>query len=90
MGWVPGFEPTAHPVEWTLDQAPQPVTAQDSKGRPLRGITAVATIDTHTLKLRQAVLSSIRVLRDYESLNKAPVQVLTATGARARRADLGP
>ncbi len=73
------FEQTAGPVEWSLDQAPQPLTMHDAQGRPLRGITAVATLNTDTLKLRQAVLSSIRVLRDYESLGKAPAQVLTSS-----------
>ncbi|MFC5525143.1 hypothetical protein ACFPPA_05245 [Rhodanobacter ginsengisoli] len=71
------FGQTAKPVAWTLDQAPQPLTMKDARGRPLRGITAVATLDTESLKLRQAVLSSIRVLRDYEVLGKAPAQVLT-------------
>lgn len=72
------FGQTASPVAWRLDEAPQPLTMNDARGRPLRGITAVATLDTDTLKLRQAVLSSIRVLRDYESQGKAPAQVLTA------------
>jgi hypothetical protein len=71
------FGQTASPVAWSLDEAPQPLTMNDARGRPLRGISAVATLDTDTLKLRQAVLSSIRVLRDYESLGKAPAQVLT-------------
>ena len=71
------FEPTTKPLHWTLDQAPQPVTQRDDKGRELHGITAVATVDADALKLRQAVLSSIRVLRDYETQGKAPAQVLT-------------
>lgn len=72
------FKPTAQAVHWTLDQAPQPVTTTDAEGRTLRGISAVATVDTSALQLRQAVLSSIRVLRDYQALGKAPAQVLIA------------
>ncbi len=71
------FEPTAEPLHWTLEQAPQSVIQRDDQGRELRGITAVVTVDADALKLRQAVLSSIRVLRDYETQGKAPAPVLT-------------
>ena len=71
------FKPAAQAVVWKLEQPPQPVTMSDGEGRTLRGISAVATVNTDALQLRQAVLSSIRVLRDYQALGKAPAQVLT-------------
>lgn len=48
------------------------------QGRPLHGVRFVATIAADRLVPRQAVLSSIRVLRDYQALGKAPAEVLTA------------
>ncbi|PTQ13524.1 hypothetical protein CLG96_00830 [Sphingomonas oleivorans] len=71
------FEHLGRPVAWTLTTPPRPVTAIDGHGRPLRGIEAEAVIDATRLDVRQAVLSSIRVLRDYQSLGKAPAEILT-------------
>ena len=71
------FKPTAAPVRWTLEQMPTPVTMIDARGRTLRGVTAVARVNSGALLLRQAVLSSIRVLRDVQALGKAPADVLT-------------
>lgn len=72
------FKTTARAMHWRLDQPPQPVTMTDNEGRTLRGISAVATANTDALQLRQAVLSSIRVLRDYQALGKVPAPVLIA------------
>ena len=71
------FEPLAKDAEWRLEGEPQPVTVRDAKGRPLHGVRFVATIAADRLVPRQAVLSSIRVLRDYQALGKAPAEVLT-------------
>jgi hypothetical protein len=54
-------------VSWTLDGAARPVRETDGKGRPLYGISADASIGAQNLEVRQAVLSSIRVLRDYQA-----------------------
>lgn len=72
------FEPLAKDAEWRLEGAPRPITLRDAKGRPLHGVRFVATIDADRLVPHQAVLSSIRVLRDYQALGKAPAAVLTA------------
>lgn len=72
------FEPLAKDAEWRIEGAPRPITLRDARGRPLHGVRFVATIDAERLVPHQAVLSSIRVIRDYQALGKAPAAVLTA------------
>jgi hypothetical protein len=72
------FETSQQPVAWTLAEQPRPISLQDSKGRVLHGIEAQVAIDTRVLGVKQALLSSIRVLRDYQALGTAPAEVLTA------------
>ncbi|MGI4732948.1 MAG: hypothetical protein ACRYFW_14545 [Janthinobacterium lividum] len=75
------FEPVPTAATWRLDAPARPVTLPDGKGRPLHGVTFTASIDTPRLVVKQAVLSSIRVLRDYQALGTAPTEVLTAPAA---------
>jgi hypothetical protein len=70
------FEKMDRPATWTLDTPPTPSAMTDAKGRPLHAVHAVASIDAPVLRFRQAVLSSIRVLRDYEALGNAPAEIL--------------
>ncbi|WP_022677990.1 hypothetical protein, partial [Novosphingobium sp. B-7] len=72
------FGKLAQPARWTLTTPPVPVHEVDAHGRPLRGVRLAAQITTPRLDLKQAVLSSVRVLRDYQALGKAPAQVLVA------------
>jgi len=72
------FEKTAKPVAWTLTAAPRALTALDEQRRPLRGIEFDVTADAAELQLQGAVLSSVRVLRDYELQRKAPAEVMVA------------
>jgi hypothetical protein len=72
------FEETPNPVRWELITPPRAVTGADKKGRPLRGIEAVAQVDTGYLRVRQTVLSSVRVLRDFQSVGTVPAEVITA------------
>jgi hypothetical protein len=72
------FAKTDHAVKWTLIGAPRPITQADEKGRPLRGIEAQAEVDATMLRVDRAVLSSIRVLRDFERLHTAPDEVMAA------------
>jgi hypothetical protein len=65
-------------ARWTLDGAPRPVRATDAHGRALYGIAAQATIASAELVPQQAVLSSIRVLRDYQSTKKLPPEISAA------------
>lgn len=71
------FEPLDRDAEWRLEGEPQPVTLRDAKGRSLHGVRFAVTIDAVRLVPRQAVLSSIRVIRDYQALGTAPAEVLT-------------
>lgn len=59
------FEDTDAPVQWTLRET-KGITRPDASGRPLRGIVADASVDTNRLVVRDAVLGSVRVLRDFQ------------------------
>ena len=69
------FAPLPSPATWRLDEAPRPLTMRDAKGRALHGIRAVASIAAPRLAVRQAVLSNVRFLRDYQSVAKFPAEV---------------
>jgi hypothetical protein len=71
------FEKTTRPVAWTLVSPPRPFEAVDERRRPLHGIEFEVETDAMELRPGGAVLSSIRVLRDYELQRKAPPEVLT-------------
>ena len=62
--------------EWVINSEPTAMAARDSAGRPLYGIAFEVSIATQSLAPKQAVLSSIRVLRDYQSLGTAPEEVV--------------
>jgi hypothetical protein len=69
------FEPLAHPAQWRLTAAPRPF----SEGA-LHGIAFSAEIATPRLAVRQAVLSNVRYLRDYQAAGHFPPEV-AAQGA---------
>lgn len=73
------FDNLAHPADWSMPAPAQPVAMPDAKGRPLHGVTFTIETKTPRLVAKQAVLSSIRVLRDYQALGTAPAEVLTAS-----------
>ncbi len=78
------FEKGSGGARWTLVGAPGPVRAADAHGRALYGIAAQATIAAPELVPQQAVLSSIRVLRDYQSTKKVPPEVSAAPAIAGR------
>ena len=70
------FSHGTEPVRWTLQGRPQPLSTKDARGRPLYGITAEAIVTGPAdLHFKQAVLSSVRVLRDYQALGTFPAEV---------------
>jgi glycogen debranching enzyme len=71
-------------VSWTLRAPPVAVHDSDSRGRALYGISAEATVESPDLQIRQAVLSSIRVLRDYQLLGTQPSAVAAAPTGHGR------
>jgi len=62
-------------VRWMLQGAPRAIQRPDGRGRALHGIVADVTIEAAELQIRQVLLSSVRVLRDYQSLGSAPAAV---------------
>jgi glycogen debranching enzyme len=72
------FAPQPAHGQWRVVGRLEGAHARDSKGRPLYGISASVTITDPVLRIHQAVLSSIRVLRDYGSLGKLPRGIETA------------
>lgn len=70
------FTHGTQPVTWALQGRPQPLTTQDARGRPLYGMTAEAIVTgSKELRIKQAVLSSVRVLRDYQALGTFPAEI---------------
>jgi hypothetical protein len=70
------FERRNTPAEWVLDAAPRATDTRDTAGRPLHGIVFETSIATNELTPTQVILSSVRVLRDYQSSGKVPTEVL--------------
>jgi glycogen debranching enzyme len=70
------FAKTDIPVTWKLAGPARAVALADDKGRPLRGIEAETVAQTSTLSIDRALLSSVRVLRDYQSTGVLPPGVL--------------
>lgn len=62
-------------ASWTLRAPPRTVRESDDKGRPLYGIAAEVSVAAADLQVRQAVLSSIRILRDFQQLGTQPDSV---------------
>ncbi|MFJ4657259.1 hypothetical protein ACIP5Y_38840 [Nocardia sp. NPDC088792] len=69
------FQPTAGQAQWMVDTPPRKVTAADERGRALHGIEFTASLAAPALTVRQAVLSNVRVLRDYDQDGTVPAQV---------------
>jgi hypothetical protein len=61
--------------QWALDSAPSSVLDRDPAGRPLYGIRFEISAAARSLEPKQAVLSSVRVLRDYQSSGSLPQEL---------------
>ncbi|MEJ8795193.1 hypothetical protein WKR88_02760 [Trinickia caryophylli] len=71
------FEDTAQAVSWSLDAPLAPSMNRDIQGRNLYGISADVSVNVSQLTLRQALLTSVRFLRDYNGGYPAPSEVQT-------------
>jgi hypothetical protein len=71
-------------AKWTLRGAPAAVHVRDSRGRALNGVAVEAAIAAPDLKIREAVLSSVRVLRDYQALGKLPAELTAGASVQGR------
>ena len=67
------FENAPSPVRWTLGSI-KGTSRPDGSGRTLHGVVADASVDA-PLVVREAVLSSVRVLRDYQITSSYPAEV---------------
>lgn len=77
------FAHSDQPVSWALLGRPQPLVAKDAGGRPMYGVTVEATVTgAAQLTIRQGVLSSVRVLRDYQALGTFPAEVSARESVR--------
>lgn len=70
------FQRLQVPARWTLEASPRAIQARDSRGRALHGILFEASVAARRLMIRQALLSSIRVLRNYQGTGTAPQEIL--------------
>jgi hypothetical protein len=72
------FSRAAQPVTWSLLGRPRPLVIKDAQGRSLYGMTAEASVTgAHELLIKQAVVSSVRVLRDYQAQGTVPAEIVT-------------
>ena len=78
------FAHEAGNAPWKMKSALRTVDARDRKGRALHGISADVTIADRELDMHQAVLSSVRVLRDYQSLGTLPAGIAVAPAVTPR------
>ena len=62
-------------AQWTLRGRPALIHDADAAGRTLYGISTTVTVAARDLQIRQAVLSSVRVLRDFEAQGSVPSAV---------------
>lgn len=70
------FSHGTQPVAWRLIARPQPLLLKEAHGRSLYGMTAeISATGAANLTIKQAVLSSVRVLRDYQSLGTFPAEI---------------
>lgn len=79
------FEPLPHPARWQIEQGPLPVSQADAGRRPLHGVSIVASFDAKGLTPKQAVLSNVRFLRDYQSIGKFPAEVAAVPHSEGRK-----
>jgi trehalose/maltose hydrolase-like predicted phosphorylase len=69
------FAPLAQPADFSFTEKLSPVVQSDAQGRPLYGVSTAASIAAPALEVQRAVLSSVRVLRDYQGLGTVPSEV---------------
>jgi hypothetical protein len=79
------FEHSEQPVTWAVSGDLEPVTDRDSHGRTLLGITGNVIATATELVPRQALLSSVRILRDFQARAPIPAQIVVAPSSAPNR-----
>lgn len=72
------LKPASRAARWRLESPPRTVSAADAHGRVLRGITFRASIQASELEISRTLLSSVRVLRDFQAGMTPPDSVITS------------
>ena len=68
------FDHLATPVHWQVsDAGVTPLTDRDARGRALHGVQFTASAAVPRLTVKQALLGSVRFLRDYQAVGRFPV-----------------
>ena len=73
------------PMDWKLVSAPRPLMRLEGGTRPRQASECATEPPAPRLRVRGAVLSSVRVLRDYELQGDAPAEVLTTPTSTGNR-----
>lgn len=79
------FENSDAPAQWTLTEV-KGLQQDDKSGKPLHGIVAEASVAAKQLVVRDAVLGSVRVLRDFQLGVAYPAPVRTSARISRNRA----
>jgi glycogen debranching enzyme len=77
------FKPLPAPATWRQVAPVSAIEVKDAKGRILQGVETELETTAPRLEPLRAILSSVRVLRDYQALGTAPAELdprLTASG----------
>ena len=64
------FDRVARPVTWRLERAPSPRSVGG-----LNGVVTTASVDARSLRIKDAVLSNVRYLRDYQAVGRYPAEI---------------
>jgi hypothetical protein len=70
------FDHSDQPVTWAVSGDLAPVTDHDSRGRPLFGLSGDLIATAAELAPRQGLLSSVRILRDFQAGAPIPSQIV--------------
>ena len=72
------FDADSGPVNWCVLDGPHAIEAVDSQGRTLRGIETTIEADAGCVRVRQALLGSLRVVRDHQFDRRLPMAGVVA------------
>ena len=72
------FASDSGPVNWCVLDGPHAIEATDSQGRTLRGIETTIEADAGCVRVRQALLGSLRVVRDHQFDQRLPMAGVVA------------
>lgn len=69
------FDRLSPSVQWKVKGGPHPEVLHDALGRPLYGVSFVTETDVPVMQFKQAALSSVRILRDYQDGSPIPAML---------------